>query len=300
MPLDISSLTGFDRRYINAGKVSSRSVGVTVNAVPVRLSNGLEWDVTAMYTRERGYVDELYGNLETMVLGTYYSVTVEGRKGERLGNMYGRQYVRDGKGNIVVGSNGVPLNASTNPVGLLGNYNPDWTGSLTNRLTYKNLDLGVQFDIRQGGAIYSLTNYYGRRSGVLIETLVGRENSADQKDYVVPGVKVVAGDTLTNDIPVTAQLYHRNLGGIAEAFTFDASFIKLRELRLGYNVPRSLTGRWGVSGLRVALVGRDLWLKTDVPHIDPETAFNSGNVQGFEYSQMPTPRSIGINISITP
>jgi TonB-linked SusC/RagA family outer membrane protein len=300
MALDISPLTGFNQRYINAGKVSSRSVGLTVNAVPVKLSNGLEWDVTAMYTRERGYVDELYGDLETMVLGTYYSVSVEGRKGERLGNMYGRQYVRDSKGNIVVGSNGVPLNSATNPVGLLGNYNPDWTGSLTNRLSYKNLDLGVQFDIRQGGAIYSLTNYYGRRSGVLIETLVGRENSADQKDYVVPGVKVVGKDTVKNDIPVTAQLYHRNLGGISEAFTYDASFIKLRELRLGYNVPRSITGRWGVSGLRVALVGRDLWLKSDVPHIDPETAFNSGNVQGFEYSQSPTPRSIGISVSVTP
>jgi TonB-linked SusC/RagA family outer membrane protein len=301
MALAISPLTGFSSRYVNAGKVSSRSLELMVNAVPIRLDNGLTWDITARYSRERGMVDELYGDLETLVLGSYYSVSVEGRRGERLGNMYGRKYVRDSKGNIVVGGNGQPLNASTNPVDLLGNYNPDWTGSLVNRLSYRGVDLGVQFDIRQGGVIYSLTNYYGRRSGVLIETLVGRENSADQVDYVVPGVKVAAnGDTVPNDIPVRAQLYHRNLGGIAEAFTFDASFIKLRELTLGYDLPRSLTQSMRLNGMRVMLIGRNLWLKTDVPHIDPETAFNAGNVQGFEYGQMPSPRSFGIDISIRP
>ncbi len=300
VPLEISPMTGFTSRYVNAGKVSSRGVELMVDLVPVRLDNGLEWNVTAGYTRVRDSVDELYGDLESMILGSYYNVSVEARKGERYGNMYGRKYVRDGEGNIVVGGNGLPLNNSNNPVDLLGNYNPDWTGSLTNRLSYRGVDLGVQFDIRQGGVIYSMTNLYGRRSGVLIETLLGRENAADQKDYVVPGVKVVLGDTVPNDIPVTAQLYHRGLAGITEEFVFDASFIKLRELRLGYDLPRSLTQRWRLNGLRVALVGRNLWLKTDVPHIDPETAFNASNVQGFEYSQMPSARSFGINISVRP
>jgi TonB-linked SusC/RagA family outer membrane protein len=299
IPLEISPMTGFTSRYINAGKLSNRGIELMADVVPVRLANGFEWNVTANYTQNRDRVDELYGGLSSMVLGTYYSVSVEARKGERYGNMYGRHYVRDSKGNIVVGSNGLPLNASTNPVKLLGNYNPDWTGSLNNRFSYKGLDLSVLLDTRQGGVIYSLTNAYGRRSGILIETLEGRENSPFDS-MVVKGVKVVNGDTLPNDKKVTAQQYHRSLTGLTEQFTYDASFIKLRELRLGYDVPKPWARRMGVSGMRVAVVGRNLWLKSDVPHIDPETAFNASNVQGFEYSQIPSARSFGFNLSVTP
>ena len=299
LSLDISAMTGFESRYINAGKISNHGVELMVEATPVRLDNGFQWDIAANFSRDRAYVDELYGDAETLVLDTYYSVSVQAKKGERYGAMYGRKYVRDGQGNIVVGSNGLPLNSSTNPFEHLGNYNPDWVGGLTNRLSWRGFDVSALVDIRRGGSIYSLTSYYGRRSGVLVETLQGRENTPFDS-LIVEGVKVVAGDTVPNDIKVQAQDYHRGLGGIAEQFTFDASFIKLRELRVGYDVPRNLTSRWGFGGLRVALVGRNLWLDSDAPHIDPETAFNAGNVQGFEYGQMPSARSIGFNLTVTP
>lgn len=303
MAVEISPMTGFGSRYVNAGKVSSRSFELGVNAVPLQLDNGLRWQVGAGFSRERGTVDELYGDLETMVLGTYYNVSVEGRLGERLGNMYGRKYVRDSQGNIVVGSNGVPLNNSNNPVELLGNYNPDWTGHLRNLLSYRGFDLGFLFHIRQGGVIYSQTANFGRRSGVLVESLVGREEAADQRDYIFPGVKVVGTDTVPNDIPVTAFTFHRGVTGtspIAEEFTYDASFIKLREVSLSYELPRSITQRMRLNGVRMALIGSNLWLKTDVPHIDPETAFGAGNLQGYEYGQIPSPRTFGFNISIRP
>ena len=299
LSLDVSAMTGFTSRRINAGKISNRGMELMVEATPVRLDNGFQWDVTANFSRDRAHVDELYGDAETLVLDTYYSVSVEARKGERYGAMYGRKYVRDGAGNIVVGSNGLPLNSSTNPFEQLGNYNPDWVAGLTNRLSWHGIDVSALIDIRRGGSIYSLTNYYGRRSGVLIETLQGRENTPFDS-LIVPGVMVVGTDTVPNTKKVQAQDYHRGLGGIAEAFTFDASFVRLRELRVGYDVPRSLISRWGVGGLRVALVGRNLWLDADAPHIDPETAFNAGNAQGFEYGQMPSARSIGFNLTVTP
>lgn len=300
IPLQISPMTGFTSRYINAGRMSNTGVELMVDATPVRLANGFEWNVTTQYSRNREMVDELHGDLETMVLGTYYNVSVEARKGERYGAMYGRMYVRDPEGNIVIGSNGRPLNDSNNPIGLLGNYNPDWTGSLSNRISFGGADLSVLLDTRQGGIIYSMTHRYGRRSGVLIETLEGRRDSINQ-GLVVPGVQKQAdGSYVPNTTRTTAQLYHRGLGTITEASTFDASFVKLREVRLGYAVPSSIADRARVSSIRLALVGRNLALWSDVPHIDPETAFNSGNVQGFEYSQMPSARSYGFNVVITP
>lgn len=303
VPVQVSPMLGFTDRILNAGQVSNRGWEALVNLTPLRLRNGLEWTVTANYTRNRSRVDALVGDLQTLVLGTYYGVTVEARKGEPYGVMYGRKYVRDSEGNIVVGANGLPLNSSANPIGRLGKYDPDWTGGVGSRLAFRGLELNVLFDGRFGGSLYSLTNAYGRRSGVLIETIQGREISPDTMNgsgLIVPGVRVVDGDTVPNTRRVTAQQYHRSLAGLSEEFVYDASFIKLREVRLGYALPERLTRRMGTKGIRVALIGRNLALWSDVPHVDPETAFNASNVQGFEYSQMPSARSIGFDISVTP
>ena len=303
VPVQVTPMTGFTERMLNAGTISNRGVELLAEVVPVRLRNGLEWRLNATYTRNRSRVEELYGDLEAITLGTYYGVSVQAREGEEYGVMYGRKYVRDSQGRIVVGSNGVPLNSSSNPIGRLGKYDPDWTGGLSSRLSFRGAELAVQLDGRFGGSIYSLTNAYGRRSGVLYETLEGRETANDLAaggGLVVPGVKVVAGDTVPNDIRITAERYHRGITAIAEEFVYDATFVKLREVRLGYAVPGRVTRRMGVGGLAVALVGRNLKLWTDVPNIDPETAFNASNVQGFEYGQLPSSRSWGINVSVTP
>ena len=82
----------------------------------------------------------------------------------------------------------------------------------------------------------------------------------------------------------------------------DAGFIKLREVTLAYDIPATLTERAGISGLSIALIGRNLWLKTpdENPHIDPETSSEANNVQGFEYGQTPPARSFGVTLSVRP
>lgn len=301
--VNVTPMTGFTERVLNAGEIANRGVELLAEVTPLRRENGLEWTVTANYTRNRSEVVSLHEDLERIVLGTYYGVSVEARKGEPYGVMYGRKYVRDSQGRIVVGANGLPLNNSANPIGRLGKYDPDWSGGISNRIRFRGVELNALVDGRFGGSLYSLTNVYGRRSGVLIETLQGRETRPDTLEgngLVVPGVVVVNGDTIANTRRVTAQQYHRGLTGLNEEFVYDASFIKLREVRLGYSIPQHLTRRAGVAGLQVALVGRNLALWSDVPNVDPETAFNAGNVQGFEYSQMPSGRSIGFNVTVTP
>lgn len=313
IPVQISPLTGFTSRMLNAGRISNSGVEALLNLVPVR-SGSLTWDVTLNFARNRNRVEELYGNLRSIVLGTYYGVSVEARidstgRGEPYGQMIGRKYVRDSQGNIVVGTNGLPLNSSTNPTGVLGNYHPDWTAGLSNRLRYRGVDVSFLLDTQQGGSLYSLTSAYGRRSGVLAETLEGREQAdslgaplavAAGGGLIVKGVKVVAGDTVPNDIRVTAQAYHRGLIGLHEQYVYDASFVKLREVNVGFEVPRSISQRLRLSRMHVAVLGRNLVLWTDVPHVDPETAFNPGNVQGFEYAQPPSARSVGLSITIMP
>lgn len=297
--VNVTPMTGFTERVLNAGEISNRGVELLADVTPVRLANGFEWTVSATYTRNRSRVESLHEDLERIVLGNYYGVSVEARVGEPYGVMYGRMYVRDDQGRIVVGTNGLPLNSGSNPIGRLGKYDPDWSGGITNRFTYGGLDLSVLLDGRFGGVLYSNTNNYGRRSGVLIESLEGREQSHGQ-GMVVPGVRIVNGQSVENDVVVTAVQYHKSLRDLTEEFTYDATFVKLREVRLGYTLPQRFVSRARVDGVQVALIGRNLALWSDVPNVDPETAFNAGNVQGFEYSQMPSGRSIGFSISVTP
>ncbi len=297
LPVQVSTTSGYSTKVINAGKVTNEGVELMADVTPIRQANGFEWNIVVNYGRNDNEVVELTDDAETLVLGTYYGLRVEAHKGMPYGAFYGSTYVRDGNGNIVVGDNGVPLRSSQ--PSYLGQYAPDWTGGLRNTFRYKGASLSVLLDTKQGGKIYSLTNSYGRKAGTIIESLEGRESSWDQ-GMVVPGVKVVGTDTVPNDISVLAQIYHRQIQPINEEYVYDASFIKLRELTLTYMLPQSLTNRLSISSATIALIGRNLWMHDDVPNVDPETAFDASNVQGLEYGQVPTAKSFGFSISVTP
>jgi TonB-linked SusC/RagA family outer membrane protein len=303
IPVQISPMTGYTSQVVNAGKITNKGVELLANVTPIKTRSGFQWDVTATFGKNDNNVAELTGDLQTLVLGTYYGLRIEAHKGQPFGAMYGVKYVRDGKGNIVVGSNGIPLKSSGD-LQYLGNYEPDWTGGLRNTFRYKGLQLSVLVDTKQGGQIYSLTNNYGSKSGTLIQTLYGRENGetiADGGGLIVPGVKVVAGDTVPNDIKITSQTYFHGLDRLHEQYVYDASFIKLRELTLTYTLPPTLTNRLRVSNAAVSFIGRNLWLHDNVPNIDPETAFDTSNQhQGLEYGQVPTAKSFGFALSVTP
>ena len=295
---------------MNAGTIRNKGIELQVTATPVRLDNGLEWEIYGNYSKNNSEVEELYGDLETIVLDSYYGVDVEARKGEPYGQMYGRMYAT---GQRRATSWWAPTaDLSTPPPTRWGSWattTPTGPAGLGNRLSYGAFTLNVLIDTQQGGSVFSMTNRYGVRSGVLEASLWGRElydengvplPPSEGGGLIVPGVKVVAGDTVPNDIRVAAQDYHRGLSGIAEAFTYDASFVKLREIRLGYQVPRTLHRPDEGVPDEPGLVGRNLFLWTDVPNIDPETAFNPGNAQGYEWGQFPSARSFGLSVSAHP
>ncbi|HEX3158249.1 MAG TPA: SusC/RagA family TonB-linked outer membrane protein, partial [Gemmatimonadaceae bacterium] len=295
LPLQVSATSGYTSAVVNAGQLSNKGVEAQLNLVPVRLDNGFEWDMTVNFAKNKSKVSNLPTGFESIQLGSYWSLSVEAREGEQYGALYGNPYLRDDAGNLVVDGDGLPQADPQRRV--LGNFTPDWTGGMNNRLRYKNFEFSALVDMQRGGDIFSVTNMFGRYSGVLEESLVGREESATQQTLIIPGVKA---DGSVNDIATTAEGYNHSLYGIHEAHIFDASWIKLRELRVGYNASADLARRMKVSGFNIALVGRNLWLGTDVPHIDPETAFSTGNVQGIEFGQLPTVRSVGFQLSVTP
>jgi hypothetical protein len=124
---------------------------------------------------------------------------------------------------------------------------------------------------------------------------------------VVPGVVCAASDATRssctpNTTKVSAEAYWHNFSNqyLHEPFTYDASFVKLRELRVGYDLPQPLLRRAKLSTANVSIIGRNLLTHDNVPHIDAETGFQAGNLQGIEYGQLPATRSIGFSFTVTP
>jgi hypothetical protein len=194
-----------------------------------------------------------------------------------------------------VDDDGYPVAADTQAV--LGNYNPDWVGGISNTFSYKNLTLSFSFDGQQGGSVYSVTKWFGQQAGVLEATLLGRGNEWDD-GFVVPNS--VHEDGSTNSTPILAQDYFHNQFYAQEDGIVDASYLKLRDARLSYELPSSFAQHLGFSGVTFSIVGHNLalWAKQSV--IDPETAQDTGNRQGTENGQLPTARSIGFTLSVRP
>ncbi len=300
IPVQISAASGYTSQVLNAGEVNNRGWELLLRASPIRSDDGLNWDMTVNWSKNNSEVRELFGDLETLVLGDYWSMNVEARVGEPYGTFFGNGYLKDDQGRWMLDPDGLPQRDETRRI--LGNYNPDWVGGIQNRFSYGPVELSVLVDGQMGGDIFSTTNWFGEYSGVLESTLRGRATDICEPGIVVPGVLPdgsVNGDGV-NDVTVCPQDYfHANFGN-QEAGISEASYIKLREVRLGYQIPDAFMARLGFSGGDIALVGRNLALWSKIDNIDPETAFDTGNTQGIEFGQFPTARSLGLSISIRP
>ncbi|HEX6132576.1 MAG TPA: SusC/RagA family TonB-linked outer membrane protein [Longimicrobiales bacterium] len=308
--VQISRASGFTNQVLNAGEVRNYGLELLAIANPVR-SGQFSWDMTVNWAKNNSQVRELYGDLQTLVLGSYWSLNIEARGPRKddngniveyypYGTMFGNGYLRDAEGRLLLTAGGSPR---VDPVRrVLGNYNPDWTAGIQNRFSYGPAELSVLVDGQMGGDVFSVTDWFGEYAGVLESSLRGRENDFCDPGIVVPGILPdgsVNGDG-TNDVTICPESYFGRNFGIQEASIVDASYIKLREIRLGYTLPQSVVSRFGFSGGTIALIGRNLALWSEAENIDPETAFDASNVQGIEFGQHPTARSIGLSLSIRP
>ncbi len=329
IPLSITS--GYNSRSINAGEIKNWGVELMLTTVPVQLDNGFKWNLDVNFSSNRSQVVSLSDGLTNFVMANR-RVSIEARVGERMGDMYGIGFARvqnsdpdkpyyDASGQYagqMVFKDGRPV-PTTERI-KMGNYNPDWLAGIYNTFSYKGIKLGVLFDIRQGGKVYSETQTVGREGGIITETLQGRENGyypqasvqADPQLLNAPVGTYVIGEGVVQNSdgsfsPNTRRVLPRQwhsawTGGrsIAEGATFDASFVKLREVQIGYMLPDKLFGKLPFRSVTITLVGRNLALWTNVPHIDPEVMSYTGGtaLPGIEFMSIPSSRSYGFNIGL--
>lgn len=297
LPLTIAPATGFSATTINAGQISNRGIEAMITARALRLKNGFAWTTSVNYANIKNKVDFLAPGLTTIIIASQWGANIEARTGQPYGTLFGYGYKRDAATGQLLLSGGLPQRSAAKQI--LGNVNPDWTGGLNNEFRYKNYSLSFLVDVQHGGQNFSVGNWWGTYAGILSTTLKGREVDWNNPGYVGKGIDEATGKA--NTVNVTAEDWNHGVYPINEAGIFGTGFAKLREMRLSYEVPSNLTAKLRVSQMNVAFVGRNLYTWTAFPNYDPENSSNAGNGgKGFDMGALPTMRSIGLNLSITP
>jgi TonB-linked SusC/RagA family outer membrane protein len=316
MPLDVSKATGYDSKYINSGQMTNKGIELSLSVIPVSIDN-FQWELGANYTKINNTLDELYGDIKSLdiVRAPFGGVFLRASVGDTYGQFWGHDFIYDDDGNRVVGDNGVWL--QTPSLVPMGSVIPDYNLGIRNSFRILNsIDVSVLLDIQQGGKFYSLSHMWGMYSGMLEETAATNDKGNEIRDPVDAGggikLDAVTGDVTFNDdgtytVENTApnETYISGIGWAARHYhgygtpsaqsLFDADYVKLRELTVGYTLPDILGP---VKNVRVSLYGRNLltW-GLDQEGFDPEMTVNgSGNVQGIDGGLYPSSRTYGINL----
>lgn len=298
-----SSASGFSAAIQNIGEIENDGFEFMLNVVPVHTSS-FNWNTTFNIAYNNSNVKYLGEGVESLSIdgamanGGYASI--QNIVGKPYGQIVGKAYLRDEAGNIIY-KDGLPQ-ATSEAVSLgCGVYKV--TGGWRNEFSYKGWNLAFLLDFKAGAKLFSGTNLNLYSNGLHKNTLQGRGNNGEGT-IIGQGVMLdeATGKYVPNTVAVDAQTYWKSMGRnqIAEEFIYNASFIKLRELSLGYTFPQSMLKKLKVvKGLSVSLIGRNLWtILKHTDNIDPESAYTNSNGQGLELNGYPATRNVGFNLNV--
>ena len=317
-PIDPS--TGYTRTTINSGNVRNRGYELLLNLIPVS-SKDFSWSTNLTWSRNENRILSLAeGSDENQLITSVGSVSIIGKVGGSTGDLWGYKLVRNEEGEVIINENGLPAQAKE--IEYVGCAYPKWKAGFYNELNYKNIRFSFLLDGQKGGIIYSHSHHKMSEQGKLAHTLNGRMEGTkyymDTSDpriaaagltpmsgvyMIAPGVIHNADGAYTpNTKVITTEAYYKEYYRMAnvETNSFDASFLKLREVRLDCSLPKQILDKTPLTNLKVGLYGRNLYVWSKFPLFDPESAALTGSTisPGIETGSLPTARTFGININV--
>ena len=282
--IPVPAATGYQFEKTNIGKVTNKGLEIALGGTLLK-TNDLSWNSSLFYSKNENTVEELSEGLESFVYNTSTdgNLSIKATEGGSIGDIYGREWTGE------VDANGAPIASDVDVY--LGNAQPEWLGGWSNSITYKDFNLSFLIDARIGGKIYSQTSADLDEAGASLRSLQYRESGV-----VLEGTNTETG--AANTVNISGQDYWTAMSNISENYLYDQDNVRLRELSIGYRIPG--VESIGLDSANLQLVGRNLFFfSKEAEDIDPEVMLGTSlGIQGMSHNQMPTMRSIGLNLTL--
>ncbi len=303
LPVAISS--GYTQQVVNGGRVRSQGIEAVISATPIQHAK-FQWNMQFNFSRNVSRVEELAGGIDRLTLAysriydnQNQTVWFQVAQGGRIGDMYGTDYKRNENGDYILTSDGNYI--TDNTLKKIGNYNPDFILGMNNSFTYGNWNLNFLVDWHQGGTLVSRTLALAGVGGQLEETAYRPDGGIVAKGVVNTGTD--ANPIWTpNTTAISAESYYRQYYDRNNEVnsSYNASYAKLRQFSIGYsfNTEKKKGLLQQGRSLNVAIIGRNLFAISHIPHVDPEQLAVQGQqfVSGVEDMSYATARSIGLKL----
>ena len=306
--IPVPGSTGYSGLSINSGASSTSGVELTLNATPIQ-SEDFRWDVSFNIASIKKVTDKLYDGINSRVLDymSWYSLQLQERVGEEWGTFVGRAPRTDDNGTPIYSASGRTQYEGNQ---VLGNILPDYTGGFSTSFAYKNWNLDAGFDFQSGGLFSSTSNMFAYYSGMHMDTIGLNDKGNPKRDAVSAGggvhvVGVTSGGDPVDVYQSASTHFYTNYFGNHPNWLYDASYVKLRTLRIGYDFPKSMLENTNFSDINISVIGNNLLLLySNIPEggLDPSEIEGSGSLassyRSQEGGQLPPARTIGLNLSL--
>jgi outer membrane receptor protein involved in Fe transport len=308
--LDVPGSSGFSATVVNAGLIENKGFELSLNATPLQ-TKFFTWNTTLNFAKNNSIVKELYPGINVYQLdaNTYSSVSIflNAAVNEPFGSLVGQAYRRDPKtGMIMLDAANLPMFETNRN---FGSVLPKFTGGFQNTFKIWKLDLRAMIDFQSGGQFFSWSKMLAVKSGQAAETAVLNDKGFNVREPIANGGGVkVTGVSSTSGQEVTAYVdarsYFRNTIGtrIYEEWLFDASYIKLREVSLGYTFDKKILTGTPFTSAKLALIARNPWMiwQKAPKGLEPsELSYGSGSISWLEKGEFQTVRSYGVSLNLS-
>ncbi|WP_266365100.1 SusC/RagA family TonB-linked outer membrane protein [Tellurirhabdus rosea] len=309
IPLPVAPTSGYTNAVINAGLIKTSGLELHIYANPIRSTSGFNWEFDINADRNQTKVVELAEGLTNYQIDgpQWRTLTLNARAGEQWGLLVGQGIAKDEQGrplvyaptaeNVDAGIAGLYIKENNVP---LGSVLPKFKGGWLNTFTYKNATLRINTDFVVGGKFFSTTKMFNAYSGLSAETAGLNELGKPLRDDPATGGGVlldgVTEDGQPNTTRVDAQnLYENWLFALNEYWIYDKTYVKLREISLGYNLPKRILGN-AIKSANVSLIARNPLLIYSA--IGGGIDISESETLWYEGGQLPPVRSFGINVRL--
>lgn len=288
--------TGYEKFRTNIGELSNKGFELLLGGTPIKNGN-FSWDISANISKNENKLVSLIDGQDFFPFSKSNGgiVDVRAQVGDGYGDIYSTTWKRNEAGQLLVTEEGRPQ--ATTEREKFGNYQPDYTGGITNTFNYKDFSLNFLVDFRVGGEVFSFTDAALDAAGVSERSLLYRETGV-----VVDGVydEGTTNAGAANTTSITGQQYWGAASTIGSEYVYDQSNARLRELSLTYRFPKSKIDNSFLENVSLSLTGRNLfflWKKTD--NFDPESSYSTNNFsQGVLFYALPTTKSVGLSLNV--